>query len=41
MITWHALSDGLHIWKDGQYIGRIPISQAATLIHKIAREMQG
>ena len=40
MITWHMLPDGLHIWKDGQYIGLIPIGQAGTLIYKIAREMQ-
>ena len=41
MLTWHVLPDGLHVWKDGHYIGLIPIAQAANLIHKLAREMQG
>ena len=41
MITWHMYEDGLHIWRDGQFIGVIPMAQAGALIYAIAREMQG
>lgn len=41
MVTWAMYPDGLHIWRNGEFIGVIPMSQAGALIYAIAREMQG
>lgn len=40
MITWAVLPNGVNIWRDGLFIGVIPLSQAARLIEACAREMQ-
>lgn len=49
MLTWHVMPDGTHVWKDGVYVGVIPLSQAerhmeklsiALQAERLAREMQ-
>lgn len=40
-LTWHVHPDGLHIWRDGEFVGKIGAGSFGRLIYAMAKVMRG
>ena len=40
MISWHVYPDGVHLWKDGVFMGVIPKADFWPLVYGVAAQMR-
>lgn len=38
-LTWHVHEDGIHVWRDGKFVGVIPRDELLRVMRKVAETL--